>query len=719
MIRKDLPTFYYHDHFMEMLTFIEKTYGHILEPFHVDFIHDFRALSKTEQCLYIRMCNRKGTIFSVPSLHYDEIPHLENNIHLLLTKGYVRQLRDEDYAAWLSILTKNDLVKLIQKAGIEGIKQDWLKPRLMCEISQALTFQQVRTYVDDTDYVVQDKTEALEFLLFLYFGKTYADLKSFALRDLGIMRVHANEIYTARFSSVQEAQECFAYSQMLGQLENKELTTHVQLAEYLLSLKDPESEYARSLRAKVMATLGQFFEQHKAFEKAIQLYERSASAISHQRLVRLLYSQGYKDKTKALLEHLIDDPENDEEYFFATDFYARKFQGKRISACTAILREGTTIAIDEAYRDSPEEGVLAFLRRQGYQAWFTENILWQSLFGLLFWDELFGKGNTLSSGFDRLPHCLKDNSFASVYQVEIAQKLHKIQTGQALPTILKTIASYWESPNGLFSWFHLDIETLTPLLSFADKNAVAAILSLMTQNYRAMRDGFPDLMLLKNETIQFVEVKAEGDVIRRNQLTRLRQMQSVGLNCEIYRVNYRYDPDQTYVVIDIETTGGRKNSDRITEIGAVKIKNHQVIDEWHSLINPQRSIPAYITRLTGISNDMVKEAPVFNEVAEDLHAFMKDAIFVAHNVNFDYGFIASEYKRLEKPFRYPKLCTCTGMRRHYPGHSSYGLANLCSIYDINLETHHRALCDAKAAGKLLTLINKKREEIDVDSSSAV
>ena len=157
-----------------------------------------------------------------------------------------------------------------------------------------------------------------------------------------------------------------------------------------------------------------------------------------------------------------------------------------------------------------------------------------------------------------------------------------------------------------------------------------------------MRDGFPDLMLVGEETVSFLEIKAEGDVIRRNQLTRLRQLQAAGIAAEIVRVDYRFDPDQDYVVVDIETTGGWASGDRITEIGAVRIRNHEVIEEWHSLINPQRSIPSHISRLTGITNDMVRDAPVFAEIADSFMTFMGDGIFVAHNVNFDYGFISYE-----------------------------------------------------------------------------
>ena len=94
---------------------------------------------------------------------------------------------------------------------------------------------------------------------------------------------------------------------------------------------------------------------------------------------------------------------------------------------------------------------------------------------------------------------------------------------------------------------------------------------------------------------------------------------------------------------------------------------------------------------------------------EQLHAVHGRRYLVAHNVNFDYGFISYEYERLERRFRFPKLCTVAGMRRRYPGHKSYGLGKLCEFYGIELKTHHRALCDARATGHLLNLINQKRE----------
>jgi len=146
----------------------------------------------------------------------------------------------------------------------------------------------------------------------------------------------------------------------------------------------------------------------------------------------------------------------------------------------------------------------------------------------------------------------------------------------------------------------------------------------------------------------------------------------------------------------------------MTEIGAVKVQNGQVIDEFQTLLNRERSIPAMITRLTGITNDMVKDAPLFSDIADSFADFLGDAIFAAHNINFDYGFVSAEYARLGRKFRHSKICTCASMRKYYPGYRSYSLKNLCEEFHINLDSHHRALCDAKAAAELLFLVNDRR-----------
>ncbi|MCB0851936.1 MAG: 3'-5' exonuclease, partial [Bacteroidetes bacterium] len=103
---------------------------------------------------------------------------------------------------------------------------------------------------------------------------------------------------------------------------------------------------------------------------------------------------------------------------------------------------------------------------------------------------------------------------------------------------------------------------------------------------------------------------------------------------------------QAFTIIDVETTGGDPRKDRITEIAIYRYDGNEVIESFVSLVNPEMPIPDFITRITGIDNDMVREAPRFYEIARKVVEITEDSIFVAHNARFDYSFMQKEFRRL-------------------------------------------------------------------------
>ncbi len=159
-----------------------------------------------------------------------------------------------------------------------------------------------------------------------------------------------------------------------------------------------------------------------------------------------------------------------------------------------------------------------------------------------------------------------------------------------------------------------------------------------------------------------------------------------------------------YTIIDIETTGGNNKSGRITEIAAFLHDGHKMIDKFTTLVNPGIPIPPFIKNLTGISDEMVSNAPTFEEIAADLDRFTANAIFVAHNVNFDYSFIKEEFRRIGRDFKRKTLCTVQLSRSSFPGLASYSLGKITKELDIVLEGAHRAEADAQATVKLFEKI---------------
>ncbi len=151
-----------------------------------------------------------------------------------------------------------------------------------------------------------------------------------------------------------------------------------------------------------------------------------------------------------------------------------------------------------------------------------------------------------------------------------------------------------------------------------------------------------------------------------------------------------------YTIIDIETTGNGIKGNKITEIAIFKFDGSKIVDEFTSLVNPECPIPYFITGLTGIDDQMVASAPTFKEISNKILEVTDDTIFVAHAVNFDYGVIKEEFRRIGIDFSRKKLCTVRLSRKLIPGLQSYSLGKLCSAIGIPLRDRHRARGDAHA-----------------------
>lgn len=150
---------------------------------------------------------------------------------------------------------------------------------------------------------------------------------------------------------------------------------------------------------------------------------------------------------------------------------------------------------------------------------------------------------------------------------------------------------------------------------------------------------------------------------------------------------------QPLAFVDIETSGSTPTQDRITEIGVVTLDGDR-LERWSTLINPQASIPPFIESLTGISNEMVADAPLFEDVAAELHDRLAGHLFVAHNARFDYGFIKQSFRRIGADFRATTLCTVKLSRKLFPQEKKHNLDSLISRFGLQAEARHRALADA-------------------------
>lgn len=168
--------------------------------------------------------------------------------------------------------------------------------------------------------------------------------------------------------------------------------------------------------------------------------------------------------------------------------------------------------------------------------------------------------------------------------------------------------------------------------------------------------------------------------------------------------------------VDIETTGGNPARDRITEIGIVRMADDEIMDEWSSLVDPGQPIPREIQALTGITDEMVRDAPPFAALGAAIAERLAGWTFAAHNARFDYGFLKAEFRRLGERFLADVLCTVRLSRRLHPGEARHGLDAVIERHGLDPANRHRALGDARLIARFYALMRASRSRAEVDAA---
>lgn len=712
-MHQPLPSKYYLNHAHELFDFVAKQCGTLLTPEHKDYLHGVSALSDDAQCMLVRCLARKPKFIKLSSLNYAEILNCQAALAELQAKNYLRVANHHDWRQLSQQLTKPQLIKSLVHAPIK-IRASTNKSELVDHAEHYLNGQEAHLPSLLNSIIVRQRSDLIEYIFFLFFGDISNRFQQFAMRDLGVMKTRKEAQNVARFEHITEAQSAFELQKRQREFAANPSQLKQQTAAYLINC-DAIGHSAKETYDRLLLAVGDSLIDSDA-EQAIILWKASSDPVAIEKWVRESYKRFDRNQLEASLLQMRETDLDPRTQVFIEDFHARKYQGKRTSIFTDMLREtSSTIALDEAFTNDVEAGVIADYRKRGIDAYFTENKFWRGLFALTFWDLLYGPQQTQHSEFDRLPLQLKNNRFYTIQEREIEQCLepfssqHLDQKKALIALFTQKSVIHYGKANGLFNWSVGLLNKIRLALSSNTSAGLARVLRRMAKNYSNSKDGYPDLMVIEDGKLRFEEIKAPGDVLRANQLVSINLLRSAGIDVDLVQVEWASNPEQTYAVVDIETTGGKKGANTITEIAVVQVRNQEIVSEWSTLVNPQRHIPSHITRLTGIDNRMVASAPTFAEIADQLEQQLEGAIFVAHNVGFDYGFIKAAYESINRSFKKPKFCTVSNARKSFPGLKSYSLGALTEYFDIDLVSHHRALSDAKATADLLRLIQAARQ----------
>lgn len=717
--KKILPTFYYFTHFNEFLSYIKKANQHLLSDKHRAFLSTYESLTSLQQCALVRLINRKHKVVKLASLRFSELGDFEPYLKEFLNNGLISRVTQHSYQNLIEVLTKAELIDLLKEASGNTQKiSSSIKRTVLVTQCLNLSPDIVCTSKISRGYIVKNFVGFIDYFLFLYFGHIHGALNQFSMRDLGLMRASGEHAQMqSRFADINHSTNVYEYSKLKNRVCKSEFTREEDIRQCFESLPDVVCELSQLKKDEILLLLAKAMFAYNKVD-ALSMIQNCESDEAQEYWCRQAYKMNLKTELETRLHAIIENPNSDKILSFAESFLQQKYHQKRTSALTDMLRNSAqNLLIDEHYKGKVEQGVVSYYASRNLDARITENRIWRNLFGLTLWHELFElKGFGLATAFDYFPLCLTQKDINEKATPLVSKSIDAISTTQSLIKRLQLNATkYFGTKQGIVSWYPNLLNDLEVLIRGSDLRAIKAWLMHVFLDYKNRNDGFPDLMVIERDKLRFEEIKAQGDCLRINQLLQIQTLQKLGWQVEITTVDWNIDRKQPYVVVDIETTGGRHHNHRITEIAMVKIVENEVIDTWQSLVNPERNIPANIIGLTGIDNTMVANAPVFAELAEDIRKFSENCIFVAHNVNFDYGFIKQEFEFLSKKFRLPKLCTVQQMRKLYPGLKSYSLANLCKQFEIPMTQHHRAMSDALAASELLKLVNAKRLKLQKES----
>ena len=547
----ELPPKYYLDNFYSLLEFVEAKYGHLLQESEQQFIAQFRALSEEGRCLFLRFANRKGSFFRMNKLSYPEIGVLDTPLQELLKANFCLLFCKDhplELPHVLQVFTKPELCQLwkIVHPGVKGLsplKKEALVEKMLAELAPG---ELLEALVEGEPMVIQRYLEEYELLKFLFFGYLGGEMSEFVVRDLGFVQYEVLDAskLVAKFSTRKEIDDKFWISGVYQQFrELRENPVAETLYSWYMQIADRGAqlgEEARPTFERLTLKTARLLERLQQPEWALEVYRYSQQPPSRERQVRLLQKKGEVQEALQLCHQMREKPQNAEESIFAHDFCRKLEQKKAMRSTTQLLKEAESVQISEEYRYFVEKGVIRYFADKGYEVMYSENYLFRSLFGLLFWEVIFDQDVPVyHSPLQRFPADLYLPQFLDRRQEALKQRIALLNKRKSLLKHLRTTYDQkWGIGNPLVGWH----ENTLPLLEAACKKipveALHQVLLTMAQNLKEYGRGFPDLFIWSKKEYRFVEVKSPTDALSPQQLYWLRFFKEAGIKADVLRVEW-------------------------------------------------------------------------------------------------------------------------------------------------------------------------------------
>ena len=555
LVPVELPEKYYLDYFESLLSFVEEKCGFLLSRKEKNFYRKFRQLPESARCLFIRLTNRKGSYFRTHKLTYPEIADLEETLKLLCEQKFFSALAPRhavDIEEILCVFPKVDLLALLRHVDAEWTKgvRSLKKPDLVAQSAARLDGQKLIHAIRAQELVVRVNFEQeLEMIRFLYFGDIHGDMTQFVVRDMGFIKTEAfdEEKLQSYFKTRKEAEDKLLISKAYHTfkvLRDEQLAPADAIYAWFTGQNFTRAQFcepALSTFDKLSLRLGKLLEQQQHTKFALYVYQHTDKAPARERCVRLMHKLGFKYEALCLCDAMLEAPQNAEERYFAQDFQDRVHQKKRTKRTTDFLKNSDFITLDDDTRYYVEGGVLTYFQHLGYEGVHTENYLWRSFFGLLFWDIIFDQDcEALHHPMQITPTDFYTPAFLRKRKKQLHERLKVLNHADRFYNIIQ---HHYETKvgmsNPMVGWHDSILPLVAQCYDWLEPEQIGSILLEMAKDLKENTRGFPDLFVWNDTSYRFIEVKSPNDHLSAQQLYWLHFFQKLGVKAEVIRVAWK------------------------------------------------------------------------------------------------------------------------------------------------------------------------------------
>ena len=558
----ELPPKYYLEYFQYLISFVQKKYSHILNESEQSFLAQFEALTEDEKCLFIRFTNRTGSFFRTEKLKYGEIENIPEVLNSLIQKGFVESLTHEHLiqaGEVLDIFNKTELMEMAKMLNLEtkgkaSMKKEEVLDWLM-EVGDWDDVVELLNYQDFTEIhalphsviKVGFETE-VAMLKFLFFGSRHGDMTEFVTRDLGFQNYekYDEDKMVAYFQTRQEVEDKFKVSiaredfYLMQQADIENIEIYNWFMDWTDTHRKDLSEIAQPTFERFTLKVATHLEKKKALDEALEIFRMTEEPPSRERQVRILDKLKNKEEAKILCEMMLLDYKNANEQFFAEDYLNRLLAKKSKKAVTKHLHNSESVTINISWKRQVEFGVIDYYEQRGFKATFTENHLWRSLFGLMFWDIIFDTDTlAIHHPLQRSPSDLFKPTFFEKRKERMEERLLMLEDEDATTVYMNRI--FFEKfgiTNPLVEWYGGLFPLILTVLEKLSPEQITLIMLEMARSLRENLRGFPDLFMWGDGEYSFVEVKSPTDSLSNQQLYWLRFFERINVRSKVLRVEW-------------------------------------------------------------------------------------------------------------------------------------------------------------------------------------